>query len=165
MKKRHKLKLKRAGQVGLALLGVGVLLLLVLRYSPNTTNTPKFMGSTMRISSGVVGEYSSLSIIAQKQGYFKANGLNVTLKNYVSGPPAVADMLAGKVDVVTAADFVGVINSFSSPNLRILATQAHADSFFLVVRHDYGLTSSNDLKGKRIGLTRNTAGEFSLGQY
>src|SRR5487761_1153534 len=92
--------------------------------------------SPMHLDAGIVGEYGSLSIIAQKKGFFEANGLDVSLKNYVSGPPAVADMFAGKVDLVTAADFVGVENSFDHPDLRILATQASADSFFLVVRRD-----------------------------
>jgi ABC-type nitrate/sulfonate/bicarbonate transport system substrate-binding protein len=163
--KHRKRKLLEIGQLGLTLLGIGTLLFALSYFVPKKATAPSYVGPMTTLTSGVVGEYSSLSIIAQKQGYFKANGLDVTLKDYVSGPPAVADMLAGKVDTVTAADFVGVINSFSHPDLKILATQGRADSFFLVVRHDHGLNDSSDLKNKRIGITRNTAGEFYLGQY
>lgn len=132
-----------------------------LIHMPNSTAT----GPTTHVRAGIVGEYSSLSIIAQNKGFFKANDLDVAMTNYISGPPAVKDMLAGKVDVVTAADFVGVSNSFDHPELRILATQARADSFFLVARRDHGLNGAADLKGKRIGITRGTAGEFYLGLY
>lgn len=131
----------------------------------NQPSAVKFFGPVETIRSGIVGEYSTLSIIAQEQGFFKANGLNVTLMDYVSGPPAVADMLAGKVDIVTAADFVGVRNIFDNKELRIIASQGKADSFFLVVRSDHNIKNSNDLKGKRIGITHKTAGEFYLGQY
>lgn len=131
----------------------------------NSNQPPAYVGPTDHIRTGIVGEYSSLSIIAKQQGFFKKHGLDVTIKNYISGAPAVTDMLAGNVDVVTASDFVGVSNYFTHRNLRVLATQARADSFFLVVRTDHGLKSSIDLKGKRIGITRNTAGEFFLGQY
>lgn len=154
-----------AASIGFAALGIAALVAGSLVFLLKKPATPAYTGPVMHLSSGIVGEYSSLSIIAQQQGFFKANGLDVTLKDYVSGPPAVADMLAGKVDIVTAADFVGVSNSFGHPDLKILATQARADSFFLVVRRDHGLTATADLKGKRIGITRNTAGEFYLGQY
>jgi NitT/TauT family transport system substrate-binding protein len=126
---------------------------------------PKYNGPVEKVSTGVVGEYSSLSIIAQEQGYFKANGLDVKLVNYESGPPAVADVLAGKIDTATAAEFVGVSNSFNNKDLRILATQGRTNSFFLVVRTDHGIRETSDLKGKRIGVTGKSAGEFYLGQY
>ncbi len=126
---------------------------------------PKYNGPVEKVSTGIVGEYSSLSIIAQDQGYFKANGLDVNLVNYESGPPAVADVMAGKIDTATAAEFVGVRNMFNNENLRILATQGRTNSFFLVVRTDQGIRETADLKGKRIGVTGKTAGEFYLGQY
>lgn len=117
------------------------------------------------ITTGNVGEYSTLSIIAQAKGYFKQNGLEVGMQDYDSGPAAVADLLAGKIDTVTAADFVGVSNSFNNEPIRILATQMRAYSFFLVVRKDHNITKPADLKGKKIGVTKSTAGEFYLGQY
>lgn len=126
---------------------------------------PLYTGPVETISSGTVREYSALSIIAQSQGYFADNGLNVRLKEYSSGPPAVAAMLAGEIDTATAADFVGVSNSFKNEDIRILATQLRADSFFLVVRRDQAINAPADLKGKRIGVTQKTAGEFYLGQF
>lgn len=127
--------------------------------------TSPYQGPVESVTSGTVREYSSLSIIAQDQGYFRDNGLEVTLEEYPSGPPAVAAMLAGEIDMATAADFVGVSNSFKGEDIRILATQMRADSFFMVVRRDHAIMAPKDLKGKKIGLTEKTAGEFYLGQY
>jgi NitT/TauT family transport system substrate-binding protein len=161
----NKIRLQGFVLVIIAVLVVGAILAAALMNIYKTPAKPVYKGPLMHLTSGIVGEYSSLSIIAQEKGYFKDNGLNVTLKDYVSGPPAVADVLAGKIDLATAADFVGVINSFSHPDLRIIAAQARTDSFFLVVRQDRGIHNGADLKGKRIGITRNTAGHFFLGQY
>lgn len=129
------------------------------------STTPLYTGPVETISSGTVREYSALSIIAQDRGYFRDNGLDVRLKEYSSGPPAVAAMLAGQIDMATAADFVGVSNSFKNEDIRILATQMRADSFFLVVRRDHNIAAPADLKGKKIGVTHKTAGEFYLGQF
>lgn len=146
--------------VGLALFAGVVFWSLAVYERPSK---PKYTGPIESVSTGIVAEYSALSIIAQQQGYFKENGLNVSIQDYVSGPAAVSDLLAGKIDIVTAADFVGVSNSFNDESLRILATQMRAYSFFLVVGSD--IETAADLKGKRIGITAETAGEFYMGQY
>lgn len=143
------------------LIGLGVLIGAIAYARPSTMYT----GPVETITSGTVREYSALSIIAQDQGYFQDNGLNVRLKEYSSGPPAVTAMLAGEIDMATAADFVGVSNSFKNEDLRILTTQLRADSFFIVVRRDHNIAAPSDLKGKKIGVTPKTAGEFYLGQY
>ncbi len=129
------------------------------------TPTPKYSGPVENISVGTIGEYSSLIFIAQDRGYFRDNGLEVTTKEYESGPPAVADLLAGKIDMTTAADFVGVRNSFNNEDLKILAAMAKVESFFMVVRRDHGIEKPTDLKGKKIGVTSKTAGEYHLGEY
>jgi ABC-type nitrate/sulfonate/bicarbonate transport system substrate-binding protein len=165
MNEPQRIRLQGFTLASIVILGVITILVIVLVSINGKPSAPAYTGPMMHLSAGIVGEYSSLSIIAEEKGYFKANGLDVTLKDYISGPPAVADMLAGKLDLATAADFVGVINSFTHPELRIVAAQARADSFFLVARQDRGLNNAADLKGKRIGFTRDTAGHFFLGQY
>jgi NitT/TauT family transport system substrate-binding protein len=124
-----------------------------------------YNGPMEHITTGNVGEYSSLAIIAHEKGFFKNNGVDVVMRDYASGPEAVADMLAGKIDTATAADFVGVSNSFKYKDLRILTTQMRADSFFMAARRDRNITSPAELMGKKIGVTSKTAGEFYLGQF
>lgn len=136
-----------------------------LLFVRNKPEKPAFTGPIEHLNVAAVGEYSSLTIIAQNQGFFKDNGVDVTITDYESGAPAVTDLLAGKVDIAGAADFVGVSNSLHGEDLKILASQARTDSFFIVARNDQGIKAPGDLKGKRIGVTHKTAGEFYLGEY
>jgi len=124
-----------------------------------------YQGKTEKIIAATIGEYSSLTYLAKEKGYFQENGLDVETREYVSGPPAVADLLAGKVDMATAADFVGVRNIYTNKDLRILAQAAEAESFFLVADRKKGIQTAADLKGKRIGVTKKTAGEFYFERF
>lgn len=146
-------------------LGIAVVIAGTVWYQSIRVSAPTYRGAVENISVGTIGEYSSLIFIAEERGYFKSNGLNVTTKEYESGAPAVADLLAGKIDMTTAADFVGVRNSFKNEDFKILATMVKGESFHLIVRSDHQISKATDLKGKRVGLTRKTAGEFHLGQF
>jgi NitT/TauT family transport system substrate-binding protein len=126
---------------------------------------PAYTGPVDNISTGLIGEYASLILIADEQGYFKRNGLNVAIKEYPSGPAAIADLLGGKVDTAMGSDFAGVSNSFKGEDLSILATLSKSEAFFMVARQDHGIKTVADLKGKKIGITRKTVGEFYLGQF
>ncbi len=148
----------------LAVLAAGTVLVIILLSVYSRANMPQVL-TPEHVTTGNVGEYSALSIIAQRQGYFKKYGLDVTMKEYPSGPSAVADVVAGKIDMATAADYVGVTTSLNNPNLRILATQLRAESFFMAARRDHGIQEPSDLKGKKIGLIRDTAGEFYFGSF
>lgn len=123
-----------------------------------------FTGPLETIRIGNIGEYSIFNLIAQDKGFFRNNGLEAGIHEYESGPPAVAALLSGQEDVAIAADFVGVMNIFSNPHLRILSQVSSQKVFYLVARHDKGITIISDIKGKKIGVTRKSAGEFYLGQ-
>lgn len=112
-----------------------------------------------------VGEYSIFNLIAQEKGMFTQNGLDAEVKEYASGPPGVADMLAGAADFAVAADFVGVNQIFAKQDLRILAQASEHDIFSVVGRKDQGIAAPADVKNKRIGVTRKGAGEFFLGRF
>ena len=126
----------------------------------------KYTGPVEKITVGTIAEYSTLVALAQERGYFANNGLQVTTVEHASGGPAFSDLLAGKADVVTAADFVGVLNSFKTENFKIIASIAKVtDGFELVARKDKGIAVPSDLRGKRIGITKKTSGEFWLGTF
>lgn len=117
------------------------------------------------ITTGFIGEYAGLVLIAQDRGYFKEAGLDVTLMPYPSGPAAIADLLAGKLDTAMASDFAGVRNSFAGEDIKILATLSKSEAFDLIARRDHGINTAIGLRGRRIGVTRKTVGEFYLGQF
>lgn len=111
------------------------------------------------------GDTGALVYIAENQGYFKDNGLKVNIKDYEAGKLATDALLAGEADIATASEFVFVTHSFNKPNLRTLATIATARVIELIARMDHGIKKPEDLKGKKIGITQKSMGEFCLGRW
>ncbi len=114
---------------------------------------------------GNIGEYSILNLIAKAKGYFAENGLDASVLEYPSGPPEVADLLAGKLDFAVAADFVGARSIFDNSDLRIIANVDDHEDFQMLVSKASGISVPGDLKGKKIGVTLKGAGEFFLGRF
>lgn len=129
------------------------------------THKPKYTGPVENVSTGIVSEYAGLILIAENQGYFRDNGLNVTTKEYASGPVALNDLLSGKLDMAVASDFAGVRNSFANQNFKILANMSKSEAFYLVANNERGIKDVSNLKGKKIGITQETVGEFFLSQF
>lgn len=128
-------------------------------------NIPGNASPADKIRIANIGEYSIFNLIAEKNGYFKENNLEAQIIEYPSGPPAVADLLAAKVDFAVAADFVGVRNIFTSDDLRILAEVSKHEDFSIVWRKGADIINVGDLKGKKIGVTKKGVGEFFLLQF
>ncbi len=108
---------------------------------------------------------NSLIIVAKEQGYFREQGLDVTLRSYASGLNAVDALLAGEVDVATASEFVLAGKALQGESIRALASISSVRHIFLCCRKDRGIEQPSDLTGKRIGVPMNTAAEFFLGHY
>ncbi len=109
---------------------------------------------------------NSLIYIADKQKYFAANGLRVTIKdNYPSGAAAVEDMLKGKVDVATAAELAIVRQALAKEHIQTVGTIDRFIHMQLIGRKDRGIKSISDLKGKKIGVPLKTAADFNLGRF
>jgi NitT/TauT family transport system substrate-binding protein len=110
-------------------------------------------------------QVNSLIIIADNRGFFTANGLNVTIRNYPSGAAAVDGMMNGDSDIAMAAEFVLVGKALSRTPVKTLASVDRFQHIHLIGRSDRGILNIPDLKGKRIGVPRKTAGEFYLGRF
>jgi len=107
----------------------------------------------------------ALIYVAEDQGYFEENGLDVTIKGYASGKACADALINGEVDISTSAGFVFVSNSFDHTDLRVFGTVATAQVKELVARKDKGITTIDDLVGKKIGVTRKSGAEFLLGVF
>jgi NitT/TauT family transport system substrate-binding protein len=142
-----------------------VVLFVALLPQLNKASELKYTGPVEDISTGLIGEYAALILIAQDQGYFKEYGLDVTITEYVSGPEALTALFEGKVDTAMGSDFAGVRNSFNGEDLKIIGTLSKSEAFFVISRKDRGIERMSDLVGKKVGITRKTVGEFYLGQF
>jgi|WetSurMetagenome_2_1015567.scaffolds.fasta_scaffold98698_2 NitT/TauT family transport system substrate-binding protein len=125
-----------------------------------------YFGKSESITLGMYpSEYNSLVYIANDQQYFQANGLKVTLKNYISGASATIGMLNGEVNISTAAEFVVANNAIKNANLCAFGSLSKYLNLYLVARTDKGINSVSDLTGKRIGVAIGSSNQFYLGRY
>lgn len=109
-------------------------------------------------------EVNSLIYIANDQKYFAANGLNVTIKSYISGLASTDAMLNGEVDLATAADYVFATKALTNASIYTIGTIDKFFNEYVVARSDSGIDSISDLKGKKIGVSFGTSPEFYLGR-
>ena len=108
---------------------------------------------------------SALLYIAREQGLFKRHGLDVAFENYQAGAYAVNDLLADKIDVATAIEFVLVLQGFKREDLRSIGTISSSDTIEVIARKGRGIGKPEDLKGKIVGSSKNTATDFFLSTF
>ena len=125
-----------------------------------------YSGKVESITIGTTtSEVNSLILIAQDQGYFAGNGLNVTHKIYSSGLAAVDGMLNQEIDMATGSEFAFAGNVLSQKNIRTIGIISRSSTECLVGRVDKGIKSIPDLNGKRIGVPLKSRPEFSLDRF
>lgn len=102
--------------------------------------------------------------IAENQGYFKENNINLTIQEFDSGRNALESMLKDKsIHISTVAQTPVVFNSFNNEPYVIFATMAYSlDDIKVLARKDHGVLAPNDLKGKNIGATKRSTGHYFL---
>ena len=108
------------------------------------------------------GEFSSLVLIADENGFFKDNGLDAQLTFYDNGVDPLKKVISKKHDFSTCGEFVAVSHIFDNPNLRIIAEIDTADAIELIV-NDPKMISISDIKSKKIGLKKKSQAEYFMG--
>ena len=151
----------------LIILAVVILIIAIVLSSFVYLNSQKpYIGNVESVTVGMLPhENEGLIYIAVDQQYFLSNGLNVTIRNYVSGLAAVDGLLKGEVDIATAADFVLVGKAIESESVCTFATVSKFSSEYIVVRTDRDISNASDLAGKKIGVSLGTVAEFMLGRF
>lgn len=93
--------------------------------------------------------------IAESQGYFKAEGLDVTIVDFAGGSKALQAVVGGSADVVSGAFEHTLIMQPKGIKLRAFALQGRAPQIVLGINPKTmpGYRSVADLKGKKIGVT------------
>jgi NitT/TauT family transport system substrate-binding protein len=118
------------------------------------------------IIGGPALEQSAFIYIAEDQGYFARNGLNVTIRDdYPSGVGPVSDMMLGRLDISTSSEYPVIAQVFSKKNISIIGTIDKYQNEEIICRRDRGIENISDLKWKKIGLPKKTICEFFLGRF
>lgn len=93
--------------------------------------------------------------IAEQRGYFKAEGLDVSVVNFSGGSRALQAVVGGSADIVSGAFEHTVNMQFKGQAMRAFVLQGRAPQIVLGVNPktmpDYKTVA--DLKGKKIGVT------------
>ena len=110
-------------------------------------------------------ENPALIYIAEDQGYFSNNGLNVTLRNYNSGNASIHGLENDETDISECTEFNVVSEAFNKENISIIANTNKFNSAFILCRKDKGIENVSDLTGKKIGVTRGVMLEFFLDRF
>jgi len=147
-------------------IGIVIIVVIGVSFGGCQEQPEKYNGPVEKITVAAA-EYltGALIYIAEDQGYFEENGLDVTIKGYASGKACADALISGEADISTSAGFVFVSNSYDYTDLRVLGTVATAQIKELIARKDKGITTIDDLAGKKIGVTRKSGAEFLFGVF
>jgi len=132
----------------------------------------KYSGPMEKMTVGVEKSLlPSLVWIAENKGYFAQNGVEVTIKEFDSGRAAFTSMLnppagGGGLDMVTVAQTPVMFNSFDRSDFAIVSAMVSSyNDVFVLARSDRGISKPGDLRGKKIGLTKGSTGQYFLGLF
>jgi NitT/TauT family transport system substrate-binding protein len=93
--------------------------------------------------------------IAEQRGYFKAEGLDVTIVDFAGGARALQAVVGGSADVVSGAFEHTVNMQFKGQRLRAFVLQGRAPQIVLGINPKTmaAYKTPADLKGRKIGVT------------
>jgi NitT/TauT family transport system substrate-binding protein len=111
---------------------------------------------TLRVAVAQRGFWDSTMVdIAQSQGFFKAEGLDIEILYTEGGASTLTPVLAGSIDVAMSNGILGVIGAFSkgAPVRVISAEGTGAADAFWYARTETGIKSMKDTSGKTVAFS------------
>ena len=104
--------------------------------------------------------------IADVKGFFREEGVDVTLQVNSSGKAALQSVLDGKAELATVADTPIMFAMIKGAMLSVLATiETSSEDVQIIASKERGIVAETDLKGDRIGVTLGTNGDYFLNSY
>ena len=93
--------------------------------------------------------------IAETQGFFKAEGLDVTIADFAGGSRALQALVGGSADIVSGAFEHTLLMQGKGQRLRAFVLQGRAPQIVLGINPKTlpGFKSVADLKGRKLGVT------------
>lgn len=101
--------------------------------------------------------------VADAKGFFKEEGINVTVKAFTSGADASEGFRSGGAQFLVASD-VPLIYQMVGGDAVMLGQFSQNDDM-LVMMGNKAVNSPTELKGKKVGLVRKSGSEYMLKRY
>ena len=125
-----------------------------------------------KLSLGVESSLLTAAVwVAEHNGYFQEEGLDLTIKPFDSGRASFKAMLADEgVDISTVAPTPIMFDSFNRMDFSVVATFVHSMDDLKVIAcsmecREGGINSVADLLGKRIGTPFGTTGQYFVDSF
>jgi sulfonate transport system substrate-binding protein len=107
-----------------------------------------------------------LAHIALKKGYFTEEGLKVIPQPHSSGKSALNAVIEGKADFATVADTPIMFAVASGKKISIIAEiQTSTKNEAIIARKDLGISRPSSLRGRKIGITIGTSGDYFMDSF
>ncbi len=149
--------MRNSGYVRLALYTV-----LLFQLCLSSTSCSRMFREPVSFSIGVNQSIKSAPvIIAEDQGYFKDEHLDVNITVESSAVSLMQGLFDNRYDLVCIPEYQAVAHGFARSDFRIIAVINRNQSRSLVM-DGRTITGSAKLSGKRIGLAKNSAAEYTL---
>lgn len=104
--------------------------------------------------------------VAHARGYFATEGLEVTLQTHQLGKLALDALLEGRADLAACAETPVVFAELRGQHASVLASIASGTRNQAVLAlKQAGISAPADVKGRRIGVTLGTTGDFFLDTF
>lgn len=104
--------------------------------------------------------------IAESQGYFAAEGVQVILKEVIGGNRAMQQLLDGAADLATVSETVTVFHSFKRKDFAVIASFVTSnEDVELIASKALGYARPEHLAGKRIGTVVGSASHYYIDSW
>jgi ABC-type nitrate/sulfonate/bicarbonate transport system substrate-binding protein len=101
--------------------------------------------------------------IAESQGYFAAEGVDVEIHELIGGHRTMQQVLQGKADLATSSEAVVMFTSYERQDVAILASFVTSmEDVKVIAGANSQIRSAADLTGKRVGTIIGSASHYYL---
>jgi len=131
--------------------------------SPDKSEQYAGPAKNLRIGLGKYSsDFSGLLFLAEIEGFFKEQELEITFVRMASGAAAIRALPQGSVDMGIGTEFPFAKEIMQGRNLKVITTVWRGDVLYIVGRRDRGIREPSDFRGKKIAFTVGTQQEFFL---
>lgn len=133
-----------------------------LALSLTAVSSTSAMAEKINVFSGVSPVFANL-FMADKNGYFADEGLDVTVKTFQAGQAAGEAYRSGAAQYLVTCDQPMIITASGGDSVILTHISKSNELVFIMAGDE--VSKAADLKGKKVGLFRKSASEFLLSRY